>query len=71
MVHVFGSVEDEHCFSSVSFLKNKVRNCLNAHLQMIVAMYAHKFFTLDTFSYQVAYDLWLDVQAKNCRGRYA
>jgi hypothetical protein len=35
---------------------------------MVVPLYAHKFFTLDTFSYEVAYDLWLDVQAKIIEG---
>jgi hypothetical protein len=32
IVHVFSFVEDEHCFNSVFFLKNKVRNQLNSHL---------------------------------------
>jgi hypothetical protein len=32
MVHVFGSVEDEGCFNSVAFLKNKMWNRLNNHL---------------------------------------
>jgi hypothetical protein len=71
MVHVVGSIEDKCCFNSVFFLKNKVRNHLNIHLQMVVAMYAHKLFTFDTFSYDVAYDMWSDVQAWNYRGQYA
>jgi hypothetical protein len=37
---------------------------------MVVAMYAVKFFTLDTFLYEVAYDLWLDMHAEICRGKY-
>jgi hypothetical protein len=32
VVHVFGSMEDEQCISSLSFLKNKFRNALNPHL---------------------------------------
>ncbi len=71
VVHVVGFVEDKCCFSSVVFLKNKMRNQLNIHLQMVVAMYAHKFFTFDTFSYDVAYDMWLDVQVGNYKGQYA
>jgi hypothetical protein len=38
MIHVLGSIEDESCFSSISFLKNKLRNHLNLHLEL-VAMY--------------------------------
>ncbi len=44
---------------------------LNIHLQMVVAMYAHKNFTFDTFSYEVVYDMWSNVQAGNYRGQYA
>lgn len=44
MVHVLGFVEDEHCFSLVSFLKNKMCNHLNQHLQLVVAMYADFYF---------------------------
>ncbi len=29
MIHVLGFVKDECCFSSISFLKNKMHNCLN------------------------------------------
>jgi hypothetical protein len=32
MTHVLGYVEDERCFSFVSFLKSKLRNHLNPHL---------------------------------------
>jgi hypothetical protein len=71
MVHVVGFVEDECCFNFVSFLKNKMRNHLNIHLQMVVAMYAHKLFTFDTFSYEIVYDMWLDVQTGNYKGQYA
>jgi hypothetical protein len=37
MMHVLGY---EQCFSSISFLKSKLRNHLNPHLQLVVAMYA-------------------------------
>jgi hypothetical protein len=62
MVHVFGLVKDEHCFSSISFLKNKVRNHLTHYLQLVVVMCAQKFFTLHNFPNQVAYDMWSNVQ---------
>ncbi len=47
MIHIFGSIEEEQCFSLVYFLKNKVKIYLNPHLQLIIAM----FFTLNNFSY--------------------
>jgi hypothetical protein len=31
VVHVFGSMEDEQCISSLSFLKSKFRSALNPH----------------------------------------
>lgn len=72
MVHVLGFVEDKSCFNLVSYLKSKVRNCLKCHLQLVVAVYAHKFFTLDSFPYKVAYDVsWANVQSRTCWGQYA
>jgi hypothetical protein len=49
MIHVHGSLKDERCFTFMSFLKIKLYNYLNLHLQLIVVMYAQCFFTLDTF----------------------
>ncbi len=71
MVHVLGSVEDEQCFSFVAFLKDKVRNRLNNHLQLVVFMYAHKFFTLHNFLYEDTYERWSNVQSANDQGQYA
>ncbi len=61
MTHVLGSIEDKQCFSSISFLKKKLCNYLNPHLELVVAMYFQKFFTMENFPYQVSYDLWIDV----------
>ncbi len=49
MVFVLGSVEDEHCFSLVSLLKNKMCNHLNQQLQLVVVMYAKFYFSLGIF----------------------
>ncbi len=49
MVHVLGFVEDEWCFNFIAFLKNKVRNRLNNHRELVVSMYAQKSFTLYNF----------------------
>ncbi len=71
MVHVLGSIEDEWRFSSIAFLNNKVRNRLNNHLQLVVSMYAHKFFTLHNFPYENTYEMWSNVQLANGWDRYA
>jgi hypothetical protein len=70
MVHVLGSIEDEQCFNFVAFLKNKVWNRLNNHLQQIVSMCTQFFFTLHNFPYENTYEIWSIVQSTNGRGRY-
>ncbi len=70
ILHVFRSIENECCFSLVSFLKNKLHNHLNPHLELVVVMYYQKFFTLKNFPYQTSYDLWTDVNSSNGRGQY-
>jgi hypothetical protein len=57
VVHVLGSVQDEHCFSSLSFLKNKLRNNLDEHLGVVVGMYSQKVFNLHTFPFNQCFDL--------------
>jgi hypothetical protein len=64
-------VEDERCFNYVAFLKNKVRNKLNNHFQLVVSMYAQFFFTLHNFPYEDANEIWSNVQSTNDQGRYA
>jgi hypothetical protein len=51
MVQVLGSTKDERCFSTFSFMKNKVRNRLNTHLDMCVKMFGHTFFIFEKNSY--------------------
>jgi hypothetical protein len=58
VVHVLGSVQDERCFSSLSFLKNKLRNHLDDHLGVVVGMYSQKVFNLLTFPYDQCFDMW-------------
>jgi hypothetical protein len=61
VVHILGSVQDECCFSSLSFLKNKLRNHLNDHLGVVVGMYSQKVFNLHTFPYDQYFDVWANV----------
>jgi len=43
MVHILGLVEDERCFSSLTFLKDKVQNKLNSdHLSLVVGIKAQQ-----------------------------
>jgi hypothetical protein len=61
VVNVLGSVQDERCFSSLSFLKNKLRNNLDEHLGVVVGMYSQKVFNLHTFSFDQCFDLWANL----------
>jgi hypothetical protein len=60
VTHVLGSVEDEKCFSSVGFLKNKLRNPLDNNLEVVVGMYSQRIFTLETFPYETCFDQWIN-----------
>jgi hypothetical protein len=62
MVHILSSIEDEHCSSSIPFLKYKMCNCLNQHLELVVvANVCTKVFTLDNFSYRATNELWSQI----------
>jgi hypothetical protein len=43
LVHVLGSVEDERCFSSLTFLKDKLRSRLASdHLSVVMGMFGQQ-----------------------------
>jgi hypothetical protein len=54
MAMVLGSVEDEQCFSTLSFTKNKLNNQLTTHLDLVMCMYTQKFCSLENFPFVVA-----------------
>ena len=58
VVAVLRSVEDERTFSTLSFMKNKLRSRLNVHLPLAVAMHAQEFYTVTDFPYSAAYNDW-------------
>jgi hypothetical protein len=58
VVMVLGSVQDERTFSTLTFMKNKLRNRLTTHLELVVSMKMQNFYTLDNFPYGDAYDSW-------------
>jgi hypothetical protein len=53
IVMVLGSVEDERIFSNVNFLKLKLCNWLTIHLDLVVKMFAQKFYHLDFFPFYI------------------
>jgi hypothetical protein len=57
IVHVPRSVENEHCFSSLAVLKNKLRVTLDPHLPLVFGMYSHKFFTVEPFPHNATFDV--------------
>ncbi len=48
---VLGNVEDECCFSTLSFMKSKLQKWLITHLDLVMRMLAQDHYTLDTFPF--------------------
>jgi hypothetical protein len=60
MVHVFGSVEDKRCFSSLKFVKDRLRNRLFVdHLSLVIDMHVQRMFTLENFPYDTCFQTWI------------
>ncbi len=51
MVRIVDSVEEEKCFSTLAFMKSKLRNRLTTHLPLVVSMFAQQFYILQNFPY--------------------
>ena len=66
MTIVLGSVEDERAFSTVGFVKGKLRNKLGDHLPLCVQMFTQKFYTLKNFLYTEAVQIWKDNKHRYC-----
>jgi hypothetical protein len=58
MAMVMGNIEDEICFSNMGFMKNKLRNKLITHLDLVFKLFAQKFFTFDTFLFATTMNAW-------------
>jgi hypothetical protein len=58
MVMVLSNMEDERCFSNLSFMKSKLRSQLTTHLDLVVKMYAQSFYTMEIFSFTVVVKSW-------------
>jgi hypothetical protein len=57
---VLGSVQDERTFSTVSFMKSRLRNRLTTNLELTFAFKSQSFFSLEDFPYDAAYESWRD-----------
>lgn len=63
---VMGSIKDENFFSNLGLKKSNLRNILTTHLNLVVKMFAHKFFTFDTFAFATIMNV--SNVAKSCKG---
>jgi hypothetical protein len=61
---ILGNVKDERCFSTLSFLKSKLCNGLTKYLDLIVRMFAHDHYTLDSFPFGDAMKDWNDIKVR-------
>jgi hypothetical protein len=50
-IKMLGSEEDQHTFSTISFMKPKLHN-----LHVVVGMYSQTFFTFNNFPYDGIFD---------------
>jgi hypothetical protein len=67
---ILSSVKDEGCFSTLSFLKSKLRKYLTKHSELVVRMFAHDHYNLDNFPFGDAMRVWNDNKVKyavNCQ----
>jgi hypothetical protein len=58
MVQILGSIEDEWCFNPLVYMKNKVCNRLNTHLDLCVKMFGQTCFILENLLYDEAIASW-------------
>ena len=66
MTIILDSVEDERAFSTVGFVKGKLRNKLGDHLPLYVQMFTQKFYTLKNFPYTEAVQIWKENKHRYC-----
>jgi hypothetical protein len=61
---ILGSVEDERTFSTLGFMKSKLRNCLGEYLNTCVKLFSQPFFTHDSFSYSETISHWREQKTR-------
>jgi hypothetical protein len=60
---VLGSMVDEQTLSILFFMKSKLKNYLNEHLQIVVWIYSQTFYILNTL-YDTCFDDWMEQKSK-------
>jgi hypothetical protein len=55
---VLGSVEDERTFSSLKFIKSRLRSRLEGNLDTVVRVFSQGYYNLESFPYANAYSQW-------------
>jgi hypothetical protein len=55
---VLGSVEDERTFSSLKFIKSRLKNRLEGYLNTVVSVFSQGYYNLESFPYTDAYMHW-------------
>ena len=55
---VLGSVEDERTFSSLKFIKSRLRIQLEGNLDTIMRVFSQGYYNLESFPYVDAYSQW-------------
>ncbi len=60
IVQVIDFVKDECCFSMLTFIKTKLQDRLIMHLELVICMFRHKFFTLQNFLLGTIIQNWKD-----------
>lgn len=58
VIQVIGVLKNECCLSRFTFKKIKLRNKLTTHLELIIHMFNHKFFTLQDFPFGTIIPNW-------------
>jgi len=57
------SVDDKHTFTTINFMKSKLKNQLAINLDLVVRMYAQDVFTLQYFPFHVVITNWNEAKS--------
>jgi len=57
-VQVLVFVEDEHCFSIMAFMKNKLKNLLTFHLDLCIHFFTQQFYNIENFPFEKVMTRW-------------
>ncbi len=58
VVQFIGSIMDEWCFFTLTFMRTKLKNWLTLHLELVIWTVNQKFFTMESFPYGTTIQSW-------------